>query len=148
MRSIAKFANTEEIWTHVSIPVRKYGYAYSFEGISTYLAVALLCFHAAIVLVHVIYRIAFDCQTFEFGDSLGSLLMLAMGDRAPSGGGMWKQRVAVVPTGNAAERIPLKLEVEATEGQGTELEHVEELELLVDTMKFQERVSRYPPARI
>jgi hypothetical protein len=85
LRSFAKPADADEKWTRISFPVKNYGYGYSFQGITMYLSVALLCLHAAMVLAHVVYRVAIDCQTFDFGGSLGSLLLLAMGERGPSG---------------------------------------------------------------
>ncbi|KAH7414148.1 hypothetical protein DE146DRAFT_750318 [Phaeosphaeria sp. MPI-PUGE-AT-0046c] len=96
LHSFPKPAGADEKWTRISFPVRNYGYAYSFQGIVMYLAVALLCLHAAMVLAHVVYRVAIDCQTFDFGGSLGSLLVLAMGDKAPAGSNMWTERVVVV----------------------------------------------------
>jgi hypothetical protein len=109
-RSFPKPANADAEWTRINFPVKRYGYAYAFEGITLYLSVALLCLHAAIVLAHVVYRVAFDCQTFDFGGSLGSLLVLAMGDRAPKGA-LWAKRVAVVPFGTVRDESRLKIEV-------------------------------------
>ncbi|KAH7095696.1 hypothetical protein FB567DRAFT_36423 [Paraphoma chrysanthemicola] len=147
LRSFPKPADADENWTRIEFPVRRYGYAYALQGITTYLSVALLCLHAVIVLPHVIYRIALDCQTFNFGDSLGSLLVLAMGDRAPTGGDLWGKRVAVVPYGNAAEQNRLRIDVVESESRGKELTpraDPEEVVRLVKTVQIEGWDSRYP----
>jgi hypothetical protein len=160
LRTFAKPENADTDWTRLDFPVRRYGYAYAFQGITMYLSVALLCLHAAIVLVHVVYRVAFDCQTFDFGGSLGSLLVLAMGDKAPRGN-LWKKRVAVVPYGTVKDASRYKIEVvdngvkEGEEDDGGDgnrpgKRHVE-LEdevLLSHTMTDLRRESRYPSIRI
>lgn len=116
MRSFPMPVNAEEMWTRIDFPVRKYGYGYAFQGVTTYLAATLLCFHAIIVVVHVVYRVAFDAQNYEFGGSLGSLLLLAMGDRVAAGDSTWKKRVAVVSPGDMVKRKPFKLEVMEDDG--------------------------------
>jgi hypothetical protein len=151
LRSFPKPADADKIWTRISFPIHKYGYAYAFEGVTTYLAVALLCFHAAIVLVHIVYRVALDCQMFDFGESLGNLLILALGDRAPSGGNLWSKRVAVVPFGSVIDSKKFRLEVMETKSVDVDKEmarHVgsEEEILTGSTMWFEARESRYPSA--
>jgi hypothetical protein len=150
-RSFPKPANADAEWTRISFPVRRYGYAYAFQGITMYLSVALLCLHAAIVLAHVMYRVAFDCQTFDFGGSLGSLLVLAMGDKAPAGGNLWAKRVAVVPFGTVQDLKKFKIEVVNNEVEGIEeRRHVEPEDevLLSNTMQYESRESRYPSMRM
>jgi len=150
MRSFPKPTDADERWTRISIPVRRYGYAYSFQGITIYLSVALLCFHAAMVVVHVLYRVFIERRTFEIGGSLGSLLILAMGDKAPSGGNMWATRVAVLSTGN--ENKPNQLKLEVLEGESGNEEEVgraepEEVMRLVGTGHFDKGETRYPSFR-
>jgi hypothetical protein len=155
-RSFRKPASADADWTRVSFPVRRYGYAYAFQGITMYLSVALLCLHAAIVLAHVVYRVAFDCQTFDFGGSLGSLLILAMGDRAPGGGNLWAKRVAVVPFGTGQDSKNYKIElvdtgVSDTAGEDeAKARHVEPEDevLLSSAMQYSSLESRYPSTRI
>jgi hypothetical protein len=142
MRSFPKPVDANENWTRINIPVRRYGYAYSFQGVTTYLSVALLLLHAAMVVVHVIYRVFIDKKTFEFGGSLGSLLLLAMGDKAPSGGNMWATRLVVVPSGIAAEPNKLKIEVIETGNEsGVKVQRAESEENLVGVK------ARLPPSR-
>lgn len=111
LHSFPKPANADEKWTRISFPVRKYGYAYSFSGITMYLSVALLGLHVVMVLVHVVYCVVIDCQTFDFGGSLGSLLVLALGDGAPAGGNMWTERVVVVAGGHIGTEKKFRLGV-------------------------------------
>jgi hypothetical protein len=107
-----------------------------------------------------VYRVAFDCQTFDFGGSLGSLLVLAMGDKAPRGN-LWKKRVAVVPYGTVKDASRYKIEVvdngvkEGEEDDGGDgnrpgKRHVEPEDevLLSHTMTDLRRESRYPSIRI
>lgn len=111
LRSFPKPADAEQKWTRISLPVRNYGYAYSFRGITMYLSVALLCLHAAMILAHVVYRVAIDRQIFDFGGSLGSLLVLAMGERAPVGSDVWVERWVVVPSEDLQKQKKPRLEV-------------------------------------
>jgi hypothetical protein len=162
LRSFPKPADADKQWTHISLPIRNYGYAYTFSGITMYLSVALLCFHAAIVLAHVLYRVVFDCQTFDFGESLGNLLVLALGDRAPVVGNLWSKRMAVVPFGTVVEAKKFRLEVVETETECVDMlnneqdmhqyktRHVdhEDAVILGSTMWSETRESRYPFAGI
>lgn len=120
-----------------------------------YLSVALLYLHAAIVLAHAVYRVAFDCQTFDFGESLGNLLVLALGDRAQDAGNLWSKRVAVVPFGNVVETKRFRLEVVETETECIDMDqhktrHVdhEDAVLLGSTIWSEARESRYPSVGI
>jgi hypothetical protein len=159
LQTFAKPATADTDWTRINFPVRRYGYAYAFQGITMYLSVALLCLHAAIVLAHVVYRVAFDCQTFDFGGSLGSLLVLAMGDKAPKGN-LWKKRVAVVPYGTVKDASRYKIEVvdngsredeedDGGDGDRPVERHIEPEDevLLSHTMTDLGRESRYPSTR-
>jgi hypothetical protein len=150
MRSFPKPVDADANWTRIEFPIRRYGYAYAFQGITTYLSVALLCLHAAIVLAHVVYRVAFDCEVFEFGGSLGSLLTIAMAEKAPTGGKMWGKHVVLVPFGNAAETTKLKLEVvdcESPTGDGKKILAADPEEA-IRLMHHEWLDSRYPSAHI
>jgi hypothetical protein len=155
LRSFPKPADADKQWTHINFPIRNYGYAYTFSGITMYLSVALLCFHAAMVLAHVVYRVAFDCQTFDFGESLGNLLVLALGDRAPVVGNLWSKRVAVVPFGTVVEAKKFRLEVVDTDKDCVNMDqhkarHVddEDAVFLGSTMWSETLESRYPSTGI
>jgi hypothetical protein len=153
LRSFPKPADADKDWTHISFPIRNYGYAYTFSGITMYLSVALLCFHAAIVFAHVVYRVAFDCQTFDFGESLGNLLVLALGDKAPVVGNLWSKRVTVVPFGTVVEAKKFRLEILENEPGRVEMDQLEarhvdheDAVLMGSTMWSETRESRYPSA--
>lgn len=149
MRPFSKPVDADVKWTRIEFPVRRYGYAYALQGITTYLSVALLCLHAAIVVVHVVYRVAFDCQIFDFGGSLGSLLLLAMGDSAPGESDMWAKRVAVVPFGKSAEQKKLRLEmVESERDDKVPPADPEELMCLVNASQLEGHESRHASANV
>jgi hypothetical protein len=115
MQSFAKPVDADTNWTRLQFPYHKYGRAYALDGVASYLAAGLLCFHAAIALAHVAYRILVDYQVFDFGGSLGELLVLAMGDSAPIGNGGWAQNVVLARFTDAAEADKLKLVAAADE---------------------------------
>ncbi|KAF2833185.1 hypothetical protein CC86DRAFT_365141 [Ophiobolus disseminans] len=150
MRSFPMPLDADEKWTRIHIPVRRYGYAYAFEGVTMYLSVALLLFHTAMVVIHVMYRVFIDRKSFQFGGSLGALLQLAMGDKAPSGGNMWTQRVAAVSSGGVVDPNKLRLEViEVGDETVDKLQQIESEEVmkLVGAEQFDERGQGFASTR-
>lgn len=95
------------------------------------------------------HRVFIDRKTFQFGGSLGALLLLAMGDRGPIGGSMWAKHVTVVPYGSAMELRRLKLQViESEPGSDGKTQLIEEEEMqLVHARQFDSRDSRCPSSR-
>lgn len=83
LQSFAEPANVDDVWTRISFPVKRYGYAWSFNTVTIKVATAVLLLHAVIILVHSCVLL-FTGRTYAYASSLGELVALAFSSQPPA----------------------------------------------------------------
>ena len=104
LRSFPKPADASAQWTKVSLPMHRYAYRWGFSSTISKVAAATLLLHAFVAIVQCVILLV-DGTSYNYAASLGELIALALGSRAPDdmsatsagidAGSTWAQTTAV-----------------------------------------------------
>ncbi len=123
LQSFAEPANVDDVWTKISFPVKRYGYAWSFDTVTIKIATAVLMLHALIIIIHSCVLL-FTGRSYAYASSLGELVALAFNSRPPAA--LRSTSVAIGKGASWARSTAVR------ESHGQEKDGVDRLQLVVD----------------
>ena len=130
LHSYPKPDDADTVWTRISFPRMRYGYAWSFDTVTVKVATAVLMSHTLIIVLHCCF-ILYTGRSYNFASSLGDLLALALNSRPPAAlestsvgvnkGKSWARTTAVREFQSLEKDGVDRLEIVANESGTTEL---------------------------
>lgn len=131
LHSFSEPENVDSVWTRVSFPVKRYGYAWSSNTVTVKVATAVLMLHVLVIGIHCCFLLITGLS-YSYASSLGELIALALNSRPPTvlksasvaivKSASWTRPTAVRETPGRQEDAVDRLELVADEDIGESVE--------------------------